>query len=326
MQKRAEGAGPPGLRMAVLGAGEVGTGWAALAAAHGRRVALHDPDPAALKAAPAAVAARVAHLVKHGLADERLAGRGLADLTMHRLLADAVAEADLIVEAAPESLALKQTLLSDAETAAGGESRSILASSSSGLHASSLGTALQRPERLLVIHPLVPVELIPVVEVIPGPLTAGEVVDAVAAELSALGRAPVVLRKEVAGNAVGRIAAAVWREAIDLVLEGVLDPAGLDRLVAEGPCLGWAAGGPHLTYELAAGDEGMPAFLDHLLPAFESWWGALSKRRSLDAAERERLVALVSAAYAQPRDTLRIERDQRLIALVRALSETNARR
>src|SRR5690606_34175626 len=200
------------------------------------------------------------------------------------------------------------------------------ASSSSGLHASQLASGLRRPERLLVVHPLVPVELIPVVEVIPGPLTAPAVVQTVRAELSALGRTPLVLRKEVPGNAVGRIAAAVWRESIDLVLEGVLDPADLDRLVAEGPCLGWASGGPHLTYELAAGDGGMPAFLGHLLPTFEAWWRSLSGRTSLDDADGERLAALVSSAYPQPRDALRSERDRRLVALVKAVSETRALR
>lgn len=328
MTMRGDGTG--GLALAVLGAGEVGSGWAALAAAHGRAVALHDRAGAALERGEANVRSRVARLVEHGLAAPETARRGLGALTTHATLDDAVAGAEWIVEAAPESLTTKRALLARAEQAAdvgaAGRGSPVIASSSSGLHASELAASLRRPERLLVVHPLVPVELIPIVEVIPGPATAGSVVTAIRAELAALGRTPVVLRREVPGNAVGRIAAAVWRECIDLVLEGVLEPADVDRLVAEGPCLGWTAGGPHLTYELAAGDAGMPAFLDHLLPTFEGWWEALSARTTLDAAERDRLAALIASAYPGPRTRLRDERDRRLVALVKALSGRGAPR
>ena len=322
---RAEGAAA-GPRLAVLGAGEVGCGWAALAAAHGRAVAMHDSDGAALERAVPVVRARAGALVAHSLADRAAARTGLDALSTHTGLEEAVAAADWVIEAAPESLGAKQELLARAETILEAVARGpVLASSSSGLHASALAERLRHPDRLLVVHPLVPVELIPIVEVIPGPLTAPEVIEVVRAELFALGRTPIVLRKEVSGNAVGRIAAAVWRESIDLVLDGVLDAADLDRLVAEGPGLGWASGGPHLTYEIAAGDAGMAGFLDHLLPTFEAWWAALSERTTLEPGERGRLASLVAAAYDEPRAELRRGRDERLISLVKALSEAGAR-
>lgn len=325
MTRPSEAAGEPERPLAVLGAGEVGAGWAALAAAHGRSVTLYDSDAAALARGAEAARSRVAALLAAGLARPDVAGRGLAALTAQPRLEDAVAEAEWIVEAAPESLEIKRHLLAAAEGAAArGDVGPILASSSSGLHASALSTGLKRPDRMLVVHPLVPVELMPVIEVIPGPMTAPESVAAIRADLRALGRVPIVLRREVEGNAVGRIAAAVWRECIDLVLDGVLDVADLDRLAAEGPCLGWAAGGPHLTYELAAGDAGMPAFLDHLLPTFEEWWSALSARTTLAPADRERLAALVASAYGDRRTELRSARDSRLVALVRTLNEMNA--
>ena len=312
------------MRLAVIGSGEVGAGWAALAVAHGGTVTMHDRDEAALEHGVESARARVRAMVSHGLAETGAARRGMAALAPRARLDDAVTDAEWIIEAVPESLAAKQDLLLRAERAAGSEA--VIASSSSGLHASALSAQLDRPQRMLVVHPMVPVELIPVVEVIPGPQTAPGVVDLLRAELVRLGRVPIVLRREVPGNAVGRIAAAVWRECIDLVLEGVLDAADVDRLVAEGPCLGWAAGGPHLTYELAAGDAGTPAFLDHLLPTFESWWRALSTRTTLDAAERDRLATLVAAAYPAPRPALREHRDERLIALVKTLSGSGAPR
>lgn len=320
-----DGSGGPGaLRHAVLGAGEVGTGWAALAAAHGRRVALYDPDGAALERAVAAVRARVERLVQAGFAETGPAAAGLAELTPCSTLADAATDADLIVDASPEALNGKRQLLAAAESAAGASAAgasAILATTSSGLHASELSRGLARPERLIVAHPLVPVELIPVVEVVPGPDTAPDVVGSLRAELASLGRVPIVLRREIAGNAVGRIAGAVWRECIDLVLDGVLDPADADQLVSLGPCVGWAAGGPHLTYELAAGSAGLPGFLDHLLPTFEGWWRELSTRATLSEDERARLGAAVAAAYGNRREVLRAARDERLAALVRVLGE-----
>lgn len=312
-----------GLRLCVLGAGEVGRGWAALAAAHGCAVAVHDPDPGISTDAELAIRKRVAVLLQHGLAEPDQAERGLRALAVFDGVESALGGAGWIIEAAPESPEEKRAILATAEAAA--PDHAILASSSSGLHASALAAGLRRPERVIVVHPLVPVELIPVVEVVPGPETDPAVIETVRAELERMGRTAIVLRREVPGNAVGRVAAAVWRECIDLVLEGVLDPAEADRLVAGGPSVGWAAGGPHLTYELAA-TGGMEVFLDHLQPTFESWWAHLSERTTLNDDDRRRLIELVRDAYGAGRQDLREARDRRLIALVRALSGKDAPR
>ena len=71
-----------------------------------------------------------------------------------------------------------------------------------------------------------------------------------------LGRAPIVLQKEVPGNILGRVAAAVWRECIFLVLEGALDVEDVDRALSVGPALIWAASGPHLEHVINAGRRG----------------------------------------------------------------------
>src|SRR5207249_8032125 len=93
---------------------------------------------------------------------------------------------------------------------------------------------------------------------------------------------PILLKKAIPGYVVGRITAAVWRQCIDLVLEGVVDVDQLDRAVSLGPALGWAAAGPHLTYHLAAGDGGVTLFLQQLLGSFESWWGELATWQRLE--------------------------------------------
>src|SRR2546427_10998658 len=83
------------------------------------------------------------------------------------------------------------------------------------------------------------------------------------------------LKKPIAGYVVGRIAASVWRQCIDLVLQGVIDVDDLDRAVSLGPALGWAAAGPHLPSYLAPGGEGGASFLPQLPPGVEGGWGPL---------------------------------------------------
>lgn len=302
--------------IAVLGAGAIGRGWAALAAARGLAVALHDPDARALKWARADIEERVDRLVRLGRADATPAREGLAALRTTQALADAVAQAARVIEAVPEDLAIKWPLLRDAE--AGAPDDTLLLSSSSGFRAAQLGSLMRRPGRLVVTHPLHPVELIPVVEVLAGPGTDPIAADQARQFLGRLGQQPILLRRDVPGNAVGRLAAAVWRESIHLVLEGVLDAGDLDRLVANGPALGWAAAGPHLTYHLAGGDAGLEGFLDHLQPTMERWWQALASWTTLDDDQRRRLVAAVAAAYGPRTPELERQRDDRLGAIRRA--------
>jgi 3-hydroxyacyl-CoA dehydrogenase len=123
---------------------------------------------------------------------------------------------------------------------------------------------------------------------------------------------------------VGRIGAAVWRECIDLVLQGVIDVDELDRAVSLGPALGWAAAGPHLTYHLAAGDSGVTAFLQHLLATFESWWSQLPTWHRLEPEQQRALTHSVERAYKGKVKELREARDRRLGAILRALEQSRA--
>src|SRR5213592_2782679 len=129
-------------------------------------------------------------------------------------------------------------------------------SSSSGIAPADVFARCRRQDRCLVAHPLNPPELVPLVELVPSARTATSAVTRAQDYLRSLGRMPILLKKPIAGYVVGRIAASVWRQCIDLVLQGVIDVDDLDRAVSLGPALGWAAAGPHLTYHLAAGDEG----------------------------------------------------------------------
>src|SRR4029077_5511768 len=139
--------------------------------------------------------------------------------------------------------------------------------------------------------------------------------------LRALGRFPIVLKKAIPGYVVGRIAAAVWRECIDLVVQGVMSVDDLDRAVSLGPALGWAAAGPHLTYHLRAGAGGVRGFLQRLLVSSEWRWAQLATGSRLEPEQERALVQVIEQAYKGKVDFLRDARDRRLSAMLKALEQ-----
>ncbi len=248
--------------------------------------------------------------------------RGLLEFHRGRSLLQAVQDADWIIEAISEDLAAKQRLVESIEQVAGPEA--LLTSSSSGLFPDDVFARSRRQHRCLVAHPLNPPELIPLVELVPGTRTAPAALQRAQDYLRSLGRMPIVLKKPIPGYVVGRLAAAVWRECIDLVLAGVIDVSDLDRAVSLGPALGWAAAGPHLTYHLGAGANGVPVFLRHLLTTFEAWWSNLATWQKLEPEQQRALIQTIEKAYGGKVEMLRAARDRRLSAILRALEQSRA--
>lgn len=302
----------------MIGAGDIGRGWAALAASAGWPVALYDAETGALEHGMREVRGRVESLVALGRTGRAEAAEGLRELRQSRSLLTAVTDADWIIEAASEDLGIKQRLLEQIEQVA--RRAAVITSSAGTLHASQLCVRLRRADRLLVARPLTPVELLPLVEVVPGPHTDPDCVEDVRWWLTRLGRAPIVLRREVVGHVVSRLVAAVWRESIQLVLDDVIDVRDLDRAISLGPALGWAAGGPGINARLAAEDEGMSRFVDSLAQRYEGCWASLASWDRLEPGERARFARAVERAYADLRG-LRAARDRRLAGLLRMVDE-----
>jgi 3-hydroxyacyl-CoA dehydrogenase len=227
------------VRVAVVGTGEIGRGWAALIAAAGWPVALYDHQGPSLEDAPADIADRARRLVQLHRAEAAAVESGLQLITVGRSLLEACRDAQWVIEAIHEDAKAKQRLVESFETVAP-EAR-VVSSSSTVVSANDLVARATRPERCMIVHPLNPPELIPLVEVVPGPQTDRVLVEVVRGWLRALGRVPVLVKKAALGNVAGRISAAIWREAIDMVLKGVIDVDDLDRAVSVGPALSWAA-------------------------------------------------------------------------------------
>jgi 3-hydroxyacyl-CoA dehydrogenase len=305
--------------VAVIGAGDIGVGWAALCASAGWPVAIFDANTQAMGHAAEEVERRTRALVALDRAPASIVERGLHDLQQAASLVEAVQDADWVIEAIHEDVVAKQKLLQAIDQAASGDA--LVSSSSSGLPPTEIFGRCRRLDRCLVTHPLNPPELIPLVEVVPEGRTSQASMTRAVEYLRSLGRFPIVLKKAVPGYVVGRVASAVWRECIDLVLRGVISVDELDRAVSLGPAIGWAAAGPHLTYHLAAGEGGIRSFTQHLLASFESWWQQLAHWAQLDPEEQRALIQAIERAYKGKIEFLREARDRRLSAILKALEQ-----
>jgi 3-hydroxyacyl-CoA dehydrogenase len=302
-------------RVAVLGMTESGRGWATLISAVGWPVTIYDPDAALLHEAEEAIATRKRHSQGAnipGIRDER--DESAPDgLRLGRSLLDAVTNADWIIDATSGDLLHRQRLLEQVERAA--RLAAIVTCSAPSLSTTDLCARLRRPARVVVAHALDPVEHVLAVEIVPGTLTDPAVLDELRNWLRLLGRLPVVLRKEVPGNATGRIAVAVWRECIRLVLDGVLEVRDVDVLISSGLAARWAAAGPFQTAYLEAGER-QTAQLSALLRALETRWEGDTSFHILPA-DHQHLSRLIERAYDGEGDVLKGARDERLAELRR---------
>ena len=262
-------------RAVVIGAGEIGAGWAALFAAHAIDVVLVDPDADAGARAQDALREARALGVGGGLSGAVPATRDIEP---------ALADADWIQEATPEELELKQSLFARVESLA--PSHATIASSTSSLTRAQLSRGMRAPARLLIVHPLHPVYAVPVVEVNADAAMPRADVERVLGALRALGRDPVLVTGDRAGLVANRLTAALLREALDLIATGAIGAADLDRLVARGIALGWTVRGPLSTEIIGARLDAAEGLPDALGTTLAPLWGTLATWDALDATAR----------------------------------------
>ena len=229
---------PERLRVAVLGAGLMGSAIASEYAAAGHTVRITTSTTSARTALD-----RVReHLTQ-------LAGTtaGPPDVDWCASTMEAALAADLVVESLPEVAAMKTAELAAAQQAA---PAAILASNTSSLPLATLGAGLADPSRLIGSHYLNPPLAFRVVELVQGPATDPAVAERMAAVLRSLDKVPILVRRDVPGLVLNRLQFALLREAIELVDGGVVSADDLDRLIREGLGRRWSAVGPFGTVAL----------------------------------------------------------------------------
>ncbi|MEM8821598.1 MAG: 3-hydroxyacyl-CoA dehydrogenase NAD-binding domain-containing protein [Pseudomonadota bacterium] len=297
---------------AVLGAGVIGASWTALFLAAGRRVRVHDPAPDAEANVRAYVETAWPQLERLGLT-----WRGEPDaMTFHADPAEAVADAIFVQESVPERVEIKHALYAAIEDALPPDA--VIASSASGLTLSEMQEGWRAPSRFVLGHPFNPPHLIPLVEVMGNDRTDPTAVTAAEAFYRSVGKVTIRVEKEVPGHVANRLQAALWREAIHLVLEGVASVEDVDKAVWAGPGLRWAAMGPTMLFHLGAGEGGLAAFCDRYGPSFNRWWDDLGSPR-MDETTATRLTEGVSSACdAASQSTLSGKRDALILAMLQA--------
>jgi 3-hydroxyacyl-CoA dehydrogenase len=297
-------------RVAVVGAGTIGASWAAAFLSRGLEVVVSDPSPGAPDLVRRTVKAAWPVLQRIGAVPD-------ASPDNWRFEPDpvkAVAGVDFVQESAPERYEVKHGLLPRLAEALPADV--VIASSSSGLLGSRLRAGCRYPGRVLVGHPFNPPHLIPLVEVISGPGTDAAAVATALAFYRAAGKHPIEIRKEVPGHLANRLQAALWREAVYLVAEGVASVADVDAAISEGPGLRWALLGPHATFHLAGGEGGMAHFMNHLMPAVTSWWSDLGNPTITPRLESELIAGVKEELAGQSIEALEAKRDEFLTALL----------
>ncbi len=250
-----------GQQAVILGAGSIGLSFAAVFADAGFAVSVAEPDATRRDAALAEVAAQ-----QHAIA--------LAGLTMGKgghvtCLPDAtpaLATADLVIEAGPERLDVKQAifavLLSQAPQA-------ILATASSAIPMSRIVPNPADQARCLVAHPVNPPAVLRLIELVPAPHTSASTLVMARTLFNAAGFESVTLGHEIEGFVLNRLQGAVLREAYRLVQDGVVDVAGLDRVMRLGLGPRWALSGPFETAELNT-PGGIVAHAARMGPAYRA--------------------------------------------------------
>ncbi len=232
-------------------------------------------------------------------------------------LEEAVDEVDFVQENLPERLDLKLEAFGRIEPRL--KDGCIVASSASGLMVREMQAGWKNPSNFVLGHPFNPPHLIPLVEVIGNEQTAPEAIDAAEAFFEEVGKVTIRVNKEVPGHVANRLQAALWREALHLVKEGVATVEDVDTAVWAGPGLRWGAMGPHMLFNLGAGEGGMEAFCDRYAASFHRWWDDLGEPR-LDAETGAVLASgLADEAQGRSLEELSAERDALILAHLKAV-------
>lgn len=257
-------------RVALVGAGVIGSGWAARCLAAGLDVVATDPAAGA----DALLRDNLDHawpvLEKRGLA----AGADRARLAFTADLEEAVRDADFIQESVPEREDLKIAVFRDIDRHCRADA--VIASSSSGLLPSRIQSQCRVPERVAIGHPFSPVYLLPLVEIVGGKRTAAETVRAAAAFYRRIGMRPLHVRKEIDAYLSDRLQCAMWHEALHMIDEGVATVAEIDAAIVGGPGLRWAVMGMCLAWHCAGGPGGMRHTMEQFEPALDLPWTKLA--------------------------------------------------
>jgi len=306
-------------KVACVGAGLIGQGWATLFSSRGLEVNLRDISEDILRRAIERVNSNLIFLEHNNLLR-----RGEAEAALRRIhsttnMAEAVDGADYVQESVPDNYEAKKMVFGELDAAT--PRQAVLASSSSGLLMTEIQKATRKPERCVLVHPMLPVHLMPLVEIVGGEETSTQTIEATRGFMMELGKVPAVLNKEVPGFIVNRLQAALWREAVSLVANGVASAEDVDRAFCLGIGIRDPLLGPCLRAHIAGG--GIKRFIENYSRSYTSRWRTMETWTSMPPVAAEKIIESVKEMeVVRTRSLEEIERmrDEKLIEVLRLVT------
>ena len=256
-------------KVAVIGAGVIGTGWIIRCLAHNKKVIAFDKD-IKLKKRLVSEIKRTWPYVKKLFNKKKL---NLKNFKFATSIKEALKDVDFIQECVTENYKIKINLMS----IIGKYSRpnAIISSSSSGLLPTRIYSKCKFPSRTMIGHPFNPVYLCPGVEIVPGKKSHKKFLNKANKFYKSISMNPIMVKKELSGYLSTRLQEALWREALHIVNEGYASTKDLDRSIEDGPGLRWSLMGAFLTFHMAGGKAGMKHMLRQFGPALKLPWTKL---------------------------------------------------
>ncbi|SAL03257.1 3-hydroxyacyl-CoA dehydrogenase [Caballeronia ptereochthonis] len=235
--------------IAVIGSGRIGRAWSIVFAKSGFNVKVHDASREMLAGAIPAIRESVRDLASFDLIDEPV-DTIVSRITACENLAEALGDADLVQENIAEVVEVKRALFTELDRLT--KPDALLASSTSGLPASTFTEGLQGRARCLVAHPVNPPSLVPLVELCGAPWTSPKTMERARAIYEEAGQKPVTVNREISGFLLNRLQGAVLDEALSLYEQGYASAADLDTVMRDGLAMRWSFMGPFETIDLNA--------------------------------------------------------------------------
>ena len=217
--------------IAVVGAGTMGRGIAQSAATAGYRVVLIDEQPGAAAAAMTSIADMLSKLVEKAKMKGSERNAAMTLLSTAGTLAEGVSHAGLVIEAVPESLALKMAIFGELDRSV--PASAILASNTSSLPIGRIAKATSRPERVVGMHFFNPVPLMPLLEIVRAEATSEDTIAAAVLVAKRLGKDPIIVR-DTPGFATSRLGVLLGLEAIRMLEAGVASAEDIDKAMTLG--------------------------------------------------------------------------------------------
>jgi 3-hydroxyacyl-CoA dehydrogenase len=308
-------------KVVCVGAGLIGQGWATLFSSKGFEVLLQDVNETILEQSVGAVRSNLMFLEANHFLKKNEAAAALKRIKTGTSIGEAVAHADYVQESVLDNYDLKREVFKEMDKAA--PDHAILASSSSGLLMTEIQRVTARPHRCVLVHPVLPLHLLPLVEIVGGEQTSAETVMAAYDFMKRLGKSPVLLKREVPGYIVNRLQAALLREAIDLVDKGVASPEDVDKAFCTGIGLRDPIIGPFLRIHLAG--NGVERFIKNYAQSYRNRWETMETWTSIPPSAANKIIRGVEemeAVRTKTLDEIKNWRDQTLVKFLKLLGVT----